>query len=438
MSLKFVSRRSVVYSCNGIVCSSQPLACQAGLNILRQGGNAADAAVATAAVLNVTEPTSCGIGGDCFALFYDKQSGQIRGINGSGRAPKGLNLQKIREMGIEGKEIPLRNVNSITVPGSVDAFIEILNQFGSQKMSLQQIFSSAIDLCDKGYPVSEITSYHWKQGEELLHDASPNGNEMLRNGFAPLPGQIMKMTSLGKTFRQIVDKGRDGFYCGDVGNAIVDLIQREGGVMTLEDLNEHRSTFIEPIYFTYPNPFHSSEFFRLWECPPNGQGLVALIALGLIDQLEKDKKILPLYQYEHNSPEYLHILIEVLRLAFADGRYFVSDPQKETIPVQELLSSSYLHKRIEHFHPTQIQRDIPHGYPVHSSDTVYFSVVDPQGNACSMIFSNYAGFGTGAVPKHCGFTLQNRGANFVLEENHPNCLEGGKRPLSHNYSFNDN
>jgi gamma-glutamyltranspeptidase/glutathione hydrolase len=423
LNLNFNSRRSVVYGTHGIVSSSQPLACEAGLEILRLGGNAADAAVATAAALNVTEPCSCGIGGDCFVLFYSNKTKKVLSLNGSGRSPKNLTYQKIRQMGIKGENIPFDNINSVTVPGAVAGFLDTLKLFGSGKVSINDVFKPAIRLAEEGYPVSEITAYSWAISEKKLKEASDNGNDMLRNGKAPKSGEIMKMPKLAKTFREIVEKGRDGFYKGYVAQAIVDLIESKGGLMTLEDLSEHRSTPVEPI-----NILYDLKNVQIWECPPNGQGIVALMAIGIIEQLQKQNKIPPLENFEHNSAEYLHILIESLRSAFADGSYFISDPDWEKIPIQQLLSADYLAKRAQDINPKYVNQNLKHGKPINSSDTVYFSVTDQEGNACSFIFSNYTGFGTGAIPNNCGFTLQNRGCNFILEEGHPNCIQGGKRP----------
>ncbi|CAF1136758.1 unnamed protein product [Rotaria sordida] len=426
LNMDFKSRRSVVYGRNCIVSSSQPLASQCGLEILRKGGNAADAAVATAAALNVTEPCSCGIGGDCFVLYYDNKRKKVLGLNGSGRAPKNLTYEKIREMGIKGKNIPYDNINSITVPGAVDAFIETIKLFGSGNLSLNEILNPAIRLAEDGYPVSEITAFSWASSEYLLKQASNNGDDMLKNGRAPKPGEIMKMPKLAKTLREIGEKGRDGFYKGYIAESIVELIKSKGGLMTIEDLSSHRSTIVEPISISYC--LNDKQSIRIWECPPNGQGIVALMAIGILEQMQKDKKIPSLENFQHNSAEYLHALIESLRLAFSDGSYYISDPDIEDIPLNELLSSNYLSKRAQDFNPNSVNKYIKHGKPVNSSDTVYFAVTDNQGNACSFIFSNYTGFGTGAIPNNCGFTLQNRGSNFILEENHRNCIKGGKRP----------
>ncbi|KAF8846268.1 gamma-glutamyltranspeptidase [Paxillus ammoniavirescens] len=419
---RFASRRSQVYGTKGVVACSQPLAAEAGLEILRKGGNAADAAVATSAALNVTEPSCCGIGGDAFCLFYDAQTKTVKALNGSGHSPAKLTLDYLRQRGIKGGQIPLTDLNSVTVPGAAAAWVDTVEKFGSQKVSVAEVLAPAIRLAEEGVPVSEIHSFSWQRSEMLIQNASPNGDEMLLNGKAPLPGQIMKFPNLAQTFRSVAENGKDGFYKGRIAQAIVDLVKSKGGVMELEDLAAHDTSFVEPIKYTYGGQV------TVYECPPNGQGITALLALGILEQIQEQGKIKPLQELEHNSPEYLHTLIEALRLAFADSQYYVNDPEFNFIPVDQLLSKEYLASRAKLFDPTKVNPKVVHGNPVNSSDTVYFTVTDQWGNACSYIQSNYAGFGTGAVPKGCGFTLQNRGAGFVLKEGHPNCLQGGKRP----------
>ncbi|KAJ2921559.1 hypothetical protein H1R20_g15538, partial [Candolleomyces eurysporus] len=419
---QFPSRRSVVYGTKGVVASSQPLATAAGLEILRKGGNAADAAVATSAALNVTEPCSCGIGGrDAFCLFYDATTKKITALNGSGRAPKKLTLEYAAQRGLKGS-IPLTDLNSVTVPGAPAAWLDTIDQLGNGNVTVADIFAPAIRLAENGYPVSELSSYHWQRSEQLLKSASPNGEEMLLNGRAPRPGEVIRLPNLAKTFKELVDRGKDGFYKGRIAQAIVDLIQSKGGVMELEDLTAHTSTFVEPIKYTYAGEV------TVYECPPNGQGITALIALGILEQMQEQGLIPSLLELPHNSPAYLHALIEALRLAFADSQWYVTDPEVNHIPVDELLSKEYLASRAKLFNPKETNPKVVHGQPVNSSDTVYFTVTDQWGNACSYIQSNYAGFGTGAVPKGCGFTLQNRGSNFTLDPKHPNALQGGKRP----------
>jgi gamma-glutamyltranspeptidase/glutathione hydrolase len=418
---RFPSRRSVVHSTGGMIGSSQPLANDVGYKILQKGGNAADAAIAVAAALNVTEPCSTGIGGDMFCLYYDAKSKTVRSFNGSGRAPKALTLKKIRELGITGLKIPLDNINAVTVPGAAAGWVDVHHALGSGNVSLEEILTPAIDLAEKGFPVSEIVAYQWRIAEDLIKRQSDNANEILRNGSAPKAGQLMKNPTLAQTFRTLAKEGKDGFYKGRIAEAIVNLITSKNGVMTLEDLANHTTTEVEPATIEYGG-------LDIWECPPNGQGLVALLTLGILRVLEEEGKIRRFSDMQHNSAEHLHAVIEALRLAFADGQHYITDPDVEHIPLKELLSKEYLSKRAQLFDPTVQSANIEHGSPVNSSDTVYFSTADKDGNACSFIISNYAGFGTAAVPKGCGFTLQNRGSNFNLEEGHPNCIQPNKRP----------
>ncbi|KAM6498401.1 gamma-glutamyltranspeptidase [Amanita muscaria] len=417
---RFPSRRSVVYGTKGMVSSSQPLATEAGLEILRKGGNAADAAVAVSAALNVAEPSCCGIGGDAFCLFYNAKTKEIKALNGSGRSPAKLNVEYARKLGF-GDRIPLLDLNAVTVPGAAAAWVDTIESFGSGKVTVAEVLEPAIRLAEEGVPVSEIHSFAWQKAEKAIKDASPNGDEMLLNGRAPLPGEIVMFPNLAKTFREVAKYGKEGFYKGRIAQAIVDLIQSKGGVMELEDLAKHETTFVEPIKYTYANEV------TVYECPPNGQGITALIALGILDSMQEQGIIPSLLGMKHSSPEYLHALIEALR-AFSDSQWYVTDPSFKNVPVEQLLSKEYLASRAKLIDPKRTNPNVVHGNPVNSSDTVYFSVTDQWGNACSFIQSNYGGFGTAAIPKGCGFTLQNRGCGFVLQEGHPNMLEGGKRP----------
>lgn len=417
----FPSRRSVVHSTKGMISSSQPLANEAGQRIMMAGGNAADAAVAVAAALNVTEPSSTGIGGDMFCLYYDAKTKTTRAMNGSGRSPAALSLAKARELGIKGNEIPFENINAATVPGACAGWFDTVATFGSGQVTMEQILTPAIELAEGGFPVSEISAFQWNASEAFIKAASPSGHEILRNGKAPKAGEVMRNPTLARTFREISTGGRDAFYKGRIAQEIVDLVTSLGGVMTLEDLAGHTSTPCDPISMSYNG-------LRIWEHPPNGQGLVALIGLGLIKSLGQQGRLPSLAPEKHNSVAYLHMLIEVLRLAFADGRYYISDPATNQVPVTQLLSDAYLSSRASIFNEKKATVEITKGSPQNSSDTVYFSTVDKEGNACSFIISNYAGFGTAAVPRGCGFTLQNRGCNFVLKDGHPNVLAPNKRP----------
>ncbi|KAG9120988.1 hypothetical protein FRC07_003252 [Ceratobasidium sp. 392] len=419
---QFASRRSTVYGKKGVVACTQPLAAEAGLEILRKGGNAADAAVAVSAALNVTEPSSCGIGGDAFCLYYDASKKTVQALNGSGRSPKALTLEIARKKGATGRGLLATDLNSVTVPGAAAAWVDTVEKFGSGKVSLEEVMTPAIRLAEEGVPVSEMHAASWKRSEDLIKQASPSSASMLLDGRAPRAGEVMRFPDLARTFRTLVSEGKKGFYTGRIAKAIVELIKSKGGVMELDDLATHDTEFVEPISYTY------ADDVTLYECPPNGQGITALMALGILEAAQDIGKIKPLLEMEHNSVEYLHALIEGLRLAFADTQYYVTDPGVVHVPVKEMISKEYLRKRAKLFNPTASIPDINHGDPVHSTDTVYFSVTDQWGNGCSFIQSNYAGFGTAAIPKGCGFTLQNRGSGFVLEAGHPNQLAGGKRP----------
>ncbi|KAF8922703.1 gamma-glutamyltranspeptidase [Mucidula mucida] len=411
-----------------MVSSSQPLATEAGLEILRQGGNAADAAVATSAALNVTEPSCCGIGGDAFCLFFDAKTKQVKALNGSGHAPQKLTIEHARSRGLTGRSIPNTDLNSVTVPGvflilgAAAAWVDTVEKFGSGKLTVADVLAPAIRLAEEGVPVSEIHSFSWRRAENLIKNASPNGDDMLLNGRAPFPGEVVKLPKLAQTFRELATKGKDGFYKGRIAEAIVELIQSKGGVMELDDLAKHETSFVEPLKYVYANEV------SVYECPPNGQGITALIALGILESLQEQEIIKPLSEMDHNSAEYLHIVVEAMRLAFADSQWYVTDPEVVHVPVKELLSKEYLASRAKLIDPLKTNPKVVHGNPVASSDTVYFTVTDQWGNACSYIQSNYAGFGTAALPTGCGFTLQNRGTGFVLDEKHPNALKGGKRP----------
>lgn len=405
----FNSRRSPVYGTRGAVASSQPLASEAGMRILQRGGNAADAAVAIAAALNVTEPCSTGMGGDCFALFYDAKSGRVLGLNGSGRAPMGLTPERLLAEGIT--KMPSNGVHTVTVPGAVAGWVDAIEKFGSLTMS--DVLAPAIELAEGGFPVSPITARAWAGGVHWLK-SGPYGDELLLSGRAPGSGEVMKNPTLGKSLRDVAEHGKAGFYEGRISEAIVELLHLKGGTMTLDDLKRHASTFDDPITVNYRG-------VDVWEIPPNGQGIATLIALNVVEGYDL-KKI------HYDSPQRLHMLIEAMRIAFADTRWFVADPSIVPVPVGGLLSKEYAAERRQHLDPLKATLDRVHGSPVAGSDTVYFCTVDRWGNACSFINSNYSGFGTGLVPRGCGFTLQNRGAGFSLEKGHPNVLAPGKRP----------
>ena len=413
--MNFNSHRSPVFARNGMVASSQPLATIAGVKILMDGGNAADAAVATAAALNVTEPTSTGLGGDMFAMFYVAQTKNVTALNGSGRAPAALTIDLLRQQNLQSPNFSISDpfhAHNITVPGACAGWCDLIARHGT--MPLRDIFAPALELAENGFPVAPITAHFWQRGAERQLKSALNGRALTIDGRAPRAGEIFRNPGLARTLRAIAEGGKDAYYRGDIARAIVDVIEKSDGVMTMDDLAAHASTWDEPISTTYHG-------YRVWECPPNGQGLAALLALNLLEGFD-------LTEHAPLSAERLHLLIEAMRVAFADTRWYVADPGFAKIQVAELLSKKYAAERRALIDPNRATLDTKHGSPVASSDTVYFCVVDGAGNSCSFINSNYMGFGTGIVPAGWGFTLQNRGNNFSLDPNHPNALAPRKRP----------
>jgi gamma-glutamyltranspeptidase/glutathione hydrolase len=414
--LDFESRRAPVYGIRGMVATSQPLAVAAGLEILAQGGSAADAAIATAATLNVTEPTSTGLGGDCFALYYDAATGQVKALNGSGRAPASLTVERLREQGYYNPpsqvELPPYHPYTITVPGAAAGWCDLVERFGC--LPLDKVLAPAIRLAQQGFPVSPITAYYWQRAADRQLRTAPGGQELTIAGRAPRPGEIFRNPGLARTMIRLAEGGKPAFYQGEIAESIARVVSTAGGCLTTEDLANHHSTWEVPVSTDYRD-------VRVWECPPNGQGLTALLALNILEGFD-------LTSLQPLSSERLHLQIEAMRLAFADARWYIADPTFNPAPLPELLSKEYAASRRELINPKRAVLDQKYGTPVASSDTVYLSVVDGQGNACSFINSNYMGFGTGIVPPGWGFSLQNRGHNFSLDPTHPNVLEPGKRP----------
>ncbi len=407
----FDSRRSAVLGRGGMVATSQPLAVAAGLEVLRAGGNAADAAVATAAALNVTEPTSTGIGGDCFALYYDAKSKRVTALNGSGRAPQNLSLDLLDKQGFGGG-IPTFHAHSVTVPGAAAGWCDTVEKLG--RLDMAAVLAPAIRLAEEGFPVAPLTAYFWGRGAERQLSQAPNGGELMLDGRAPRSGEIFHNPGLAKTFRALAEGGKAAYYQGAIAEAIAQVVQQAGGVMTVDDLAGHQSEWPEPISTDYRG-------YRVWECPPNGQGLAALLGLNILEGYD-------VAGMDALGVERLHLMIEAMRLAFADTRWFAADPATNPAQLEALLDKGYAAQRRALIDPQRASVDQQHGSPTSSSDTVYLTVVDGDGNACSFINSNYQGFGTGIVPQGWGFTLQNRGQGFDLDPAHPNGLAPGKRP----------
>lgn len=430
----FDSRRSFVAARGGMTASSQPLASRAGLRVLEDGGNAADAAVAMAAVLNVAEPCSTGIGGDCFSLYYEAGTGRVTALNGSGRAPAGLTIDLVRRQGLVRGDAgsaeladPL-HAHAVTVPGACAGWCDLLARHGS--IGIAEALAPAIRLAEDGVPVAPLTSFHWSRSAEGILRRAPGGRAMTIDGRGPRPGEAFRNPGLARTLRAVAEGGADAFYRGEIGRDLAAAVQGAGGVMSADDLAAHRSTWDEPIAVAFRG-------LRIWECPPNGQGLAALLALGILDGLD-------LAATPPLSVDRWHLVVEAMRLAFADALAYVADPSVCPVPVAGLLSPAYLAARRALIDPSRalpgVEPGLPRGaagrgptrQPNPGADTVYFCAADGRGNACSFINSNYMGFGTGIVPAGrggpWGFTLQNRGANFSLDPSHPNALAPRKRP----------
>lgn len=408
----FASRRSPVFARGGMAAASQPLAVDAGLSMLKIGGTAADAAVAMAAALSVLEPCSTGLGGDAFALFYDSRTKNVAALNGSGRSPAALSLEHVNKHGYE-RELPPHHAFTITVPGSCAAWCDLLEKYGS--LDLPTVLAPAIGLAKEGFCVGPVTAELWARNEQTLLETSEGGRELLIEDHAPRAGEVITNPGLARTLELIARQGKEGFYQGEIAEKIARTVQQYGGVMTADDLAAHSSNWVNAASTVYRG-------VRVFECPPNGQGLAALIGLNILSATDFAAG------YEPLSTQRFHYMIEAMRLAFADVRRYVADPEHFAVPVQELLSADYAAERARLIDPDKASPNLSHGLPLGSSDTVYFSVVDGSGNACSMVNSVYMNFGSGIVPEGTGFSLQNRGHNFSLDPNHPNVLAPSKRP----------
>jgi len=389
---------------NGAVATSQPLAAQAGLSILKSGGNAVDAAVATAAVLNVVETGMTGIGGDVFAIVYDSSRGSLEGLNASGWSPVNATVERYRRLGFE--EMPTYGVLSVTVPGALAGWEALLERFGS--LSFREVLEPAIRYARNGFPVSERVA--WKDVEGKLSQ-QPGGEEYLIQGRAPKPGESFGQKNLASTFEAIVEEGADVFYRGELSKKMTKFLKENGGLMEVEDLNEFEPEWVQPLSVNYKG-------YTLHELPPNSQGLCALEALKIASHIDLEGS-------GFNSSEYLHMMIESMKLAFADGHHFITDPRFWEIPVERLVSEAYCRKR-SGLITDKAMVTAPLG--VCDADTAYLTVVDGDRNMVSFINSLYHNFGSGVVVAGTGIVLQNRGASFKLDENHHNCLEPRKRP----------
>jgi len=421
---EFRSRRSNVLTKNGMVASSQPLASLAGLDILRNGGNAADAAIAIAAALNVVEPFANGVGGDCFALYWDAKAKKVFALNGSGPSAMGASIDELKQAGYE--KVPLFNGQAVSVPGAVAGWQALRDRFGT--MPFNELLAPAIRYAFEGYPVTEWIGATWKlSAPRLLREnldkskpkhlqvtgpVQPSGNEFLIDGRAPEVGEIITLPTLGETLTNVAEFGKDYIYTGDFAEKLCKHIQKYDGWMEPSDLEGFEAEWVDPIFADYHG-------VRLYECPPNGQGLAAIVAAKIANGFDIAKM---------DNLERTHTLIECMRLGFAEAFNWVSDPKFCEIPYEELFSEAYLQNLRQMVHSEHTIKHLQSDIHAIGEDTIYLSVVDGEGNACSFIASLYTGPGTGLVVPGTGVLLQNRGALFSLDHKHPNALEGGKRP----------
>jgi gamma-glutamyltranspeptidase/glutathione hydrolase len=402
--------RSEVIAQHGMACTSQPLATQVALDILKAGGNAVDAAIAANAVLGLVEPTGNGIGGDLFAIVWDAKTKKLYGLNASGRSPRSLTIDYFRENGYES--IPSHGPLPVSVPGCVDGWFELNGKFGSMKMD--DILQPAIDYAREGFPVTELIAYYWGGGARSL-SRFPNIAEVyMPNGKAPEKGEIFKNPSLANTLEKIAGGGRDAFYKGEIAKIIDAFFKEQGGFLSYEDLATHNSEWVEPVSTNYRG-------YDVWELPPNGQGIAALQILNILEGYD-------ITSMGFGSSEYIHHFVEAKKLAFEDRAKYYADPAFNEIPVEHLISKDYSAKRRELINPSRASRSLDPGKIEHGN-TIYMTVADNAGNMISLIQSNYRGLGSGMSPPGLGFILQDRGELFTFEEGHFNIYEPGKRPF---------
>ena len=404
------STRSEVIAENGMVATSHPLATQIGIDILKKGGNAVDAAIAANAAIGLMEPTGNGIGGDLFAIIWIENNKKLYGLNASGRSPKNLKLEYFKNNGFS--KIPAYGPLPVSVPGCVDGWFEMHEKFGN--LNMKQILEPAISYAENGFPVSELVSYYLGISAKNF-GKYPNFNETyLINGFSPKKGQIFKNKDLANTLKIISEKGRSGFYEGKIAKIMSDFIIDQGGFLSYEDLKNHKSDWIEPVSTNYRG-------YDVWELPPNGQGIAALQMLNLLEKFD-------IKSMGFGSAEYIHHFVEAKKIAFADRAKYYADMDFNDIPVNYLISKEYADKRRDEIKPTRAARSVKAG-EIENGDTIYLTVADKDGNMVSLIQSNYRGMGSGMVPPGLGFMLQDRGELFSLDEDHYNVYEPEKRPF---------
>lgn len=403
--------RSPVLAPQAMAATSQPLATQVALDIMKNGGNAIDAAIAANATLGLVEPTGNGIGGDIFAIVWDAKEKELVGLNGSGRSAKSLTRQWFIDNG--HSKIPSHGPLPVTVPGAVDGWFMLHDRFG--KLPMPKVLAPAISYAENGFPVSQLIAYYWNRSVPLLSKWPGFSEQFTLNGQAPKEGEIWRNPNLANTLSAIAEGGRDAFYKGDIANTIASYLKSNGGFISQQDLAAHTGNWVDPVSTNYRG-------YDVWELPPNGQGIAALQILNIMEQYDVAKLGV-------DSAEYVHLFTEAKKVVFEDRAKYYADPEFSQIPVDRLISKKYAKKRMALIDPNKAGKSFPAGDVLKKGDTIYLTTADADGNMVSLIQSNYRGMGSGMTPPGLGFILQDRGEMFSLQEGHFNEFEGGKRPF---------
>ncbi len=404
------STRSEVISQNGMVATSHPLATQIGIDILKQGGNAIDAAIAVNAALGLMEPTGSGIGGDLFAIIWSAKDKKLYGLNASGRSPEKLNLKYFKDRNMT--KIPSFGPLPVSVPGCVDGWFEMHTKFGT--LNMEQILAPAIGYARDGFPVTELIGYYLTSTSRSFKEYPNFADTYMPNGKSLSKGTVFKNPYLANTLTKIAKGGKDAFYKGEIAHTIADFIKEQGGFLSYNDLATHKSEWVEPISINYRG-------YDVWELPPNGQGTAALQILNIMEGYN-------VKEMGFGSIEYIHLFTEAKKLAFEDRAKYYADPEFNKLPIEQLISKEYASERRKLINPNRAARSYDAG-ELEQGNTIYMTVADKFGNMVSLIQSNYRGMGSGMVPPKLGFMLQDRGELFSLDEGHLNVIEPKKRPF---------
>ncbi len=402
--------RSEVIAQHGMACTSQPLATQVALDILKAGGNAVDAAIAANAMLGLVEPVSNGIGGDLFAIVWDAKTQKLYGLNASGRSPYDLTFEYFKKKGIT--RIPSHGPLPVSVPGCVDGWFELHKKFG--KLQMQELLKPAIGYGREGFPVSEVIAHYWKSNARSLQKFPGFKEVYMPDGKAPAKGEIFRNPYLAATLEKISTGGRDAFYKGEMAGEMVSYMKEQGGFLSLRDLADHHSEWVEPVSTNYRG-------YDIWELPPNGQGTAVLQMLNMLEKFD-------IAAMGFGSAEYIHTFVETKKLAFEDRAKYYADPDFNKIPLQKLISKEYAAQRLKLFDPARSAKSYPDGN-LEVGNTIYLTTADRDGNMVSLIQSNYRGMGSGMTPGKLGFVFQDRGEMFMLDSTHMNRYEPHKRPF---------